>query len=135
MLLDWYIEFWEVNCKVYCWGLEFIKLGVCCSDIVNELNELYFEYDLLKYCMFGYGYFFGVFFYYYGCEVGLEICEDIEMVLYLNMVVFMELMIIVFEREFGVGGYREYDILVVKEIDSENIIKFLYGLEYNIIKN
>ena len=35
----------------------------------------------------------------------------------------------------GAGGYREHDILVVKENGVENISKFPFGPEKNIIKN
>lgn len=132
---DRHIELWEVNCKVHRRGLELIKPGARCSDIANELNELYLEHDLLKYRTFGYGHSFGVLSHYYGREAGLEIREDIETVLHPNMVVSMEPMITVPEREPGAGGYREHDILVVKETDSENITKFPYGPEHNIIKN
>jgi creatinase len=34
----------------------------------------------------------------------------------------------------GAGGYREHDILVVTETGNENITKFPYGPEHNIIK-
>ena len=34
----------------------------------------------------------------------------------------------------GAGGYREHDILIVNEQGSENITKFPYGPEKNIIK-
>lgn len=132
---DRHIELWEVNCKVHRRGLELIKPGARCSDIANELNELYLEHDLLKYRTFGYGHSFGVLSHYYGREAGLEIREDIETVLHPKMVVSMEPMITVPEREPGAGGYREHDILVVKETDSENITKFPYGPEHNIIKN
>ena len=35
----------------------------------------------------------------------------------------------------GAGGYREHDILVINEKGAENITKFPYGPEKNIIKN
>lgn len=41
------MEFWEINNKVYCRGLELVKLGMCCGDVVWELNEIYMEYDIL----------------------------------------------------------------------------------------
>ena len=47
----------------------------------------------------------------------------------------MEPMITVHEGQSGAGGYREHDILVVRDTDSENITKFPYGPECNIIKN
>ncbi|XP_067038234.1 creatinase-like isoform X1 [Acropora muricata] len=132
---DRHMELWEVNCKVHRRGLELIKPGVRCSEIAKELNELYLEHDLLKYRTFGYGHSFGVLCHYYGREAGLEIREDVETVLQPNMVVSMEPMITVPEGEPGAGGYREHDILVVKETDSEDITKFPFGREHNIIKN
>ena len=132
---DRHLELWEINCEVHRRGLELIKPGARCSDIAQELNEMYLEHDLLKYRTFGYGHSFGVLCHYYGREAGLEIREDIETVLEPNMVVSMEPMITVPEGQPGAGGYREHDILVVRDTDSENITKFPYGPEYNIIKN
>jgi len=97
---------------------------------------MYLEHDLLKYRTFCYGHSFGVLCHYYGREAGLEIREDIETVLQPNMpVVSMEPMITVPEGQPGAGGYREHDILVVRHAGSENITKFPYGPEYNVIKN
>ena len=39
------------------------------------------------------------------------------------------------ESKPGAGGYREHDILVINENDAENITKFPFGPEKNIIKN
>jgi creatinase len=50
------------------------------------------------------------------------------------MVVSMEPMIMIPEGTAGAGGYREHDILVVTETGSDNITKFPYGPEHNIIK-
>ena len=46
----------------------------------------------------------------------------------------MEPMIMIPEGEPGAGGYREHDILVVKENSVEDITKFPFGPEHNIIK-
>ena len=51
------------------------------------------------------------------------------------MVVSMEPMIFIPEGEPGAGGYREHDMLVVKENNAENITTFPFGPEHNIIKN
>ena len=50
-----------------------------------------------------------------------------------GMVVSMEPMITVADGEPGAGGYREHDILVVGEDGAENITKFGFGPEHNII--
>ena len=34
----------------------------------------------------------------------------------------------------GSGGYREHDILIVGKNGAENITKFPFGPEYNVIK-
>ena len=39
------------------------------------------------------------------------------------------------EGKPGAGGYREHDILVIKDDDAENITRFPFGPENNIIKN
>jgi len=128
-----HLELWEVNCKVHRRGLELIKPGARCCDIALELNEIYKEHDLLQYRTFGYGHSFGVLSHYYGREAGLELREDIETVLEPNMVVSMEPMIMLPEGLEGAGGYREHDILVITEDGADNITKFPFGPEKNIV--
>ena len=130
---DQNIHLWEVNCKVHDAGRAMIKPGARCCDIANALNEIYAEYDLLKYRTFGYGHSFGVLCHYYGREPGLELREYIDTVLEPNMVVSMEPMIMLPEGLPGAGGYREHDIIVVTEDGNRNITGFPYGPEYNII--
>ena len=38
------------------------------------------------------------------------------------------------EGKPGAGGYREHDILVIKEKGAENISRFPFGPEHNIVK-
>ena len=127
------LKLWEVNVKVHEAGLALVKPGVRCCDIAHELNKIYEEHDLLQYRTFGYGHSFGVLSHYYGREAGLEFREDIETVLEPGMVVSIEPMIMLPEGMPGAGGYREHDILVVGESGAENITKFPYGPEHNII--
>lgn len=129
------MELWEINCQVHRRGLELIKPGARCCDIARELNEIYLEHNLLQYRTFGYGHSFGVLSHYYGREAGLELREDVETVLEPNMVVSMEPHITIPEGEPGAGGYREHDILVIKETEAEDITKFPFGPEHNVIKD
>lgn len=131
---DAHLKLWEINVKVHRRGLELIKPGARCSDIAKELNEIYAAEGVLQHRTFGYGHSFGVLCHYYGREAGLELREDIETVLVPNMVVSMEPMIMLPEGQPGAGGYREHDILVVQEKGAENITKFPFGPEKNIIK-
>ena len=128
------LKAWEANVKVHKRGLELIKPGVKCSDICNELNELFAELGYLQYRTFGYGHSFGVLSHFYGREAGLELREDIDTVLEENMVISMEPMILIPEGNLGAGGYREHDILVIGKNSSENITKFPFGPEHNVIK-
>ena len=128
------LKAWEANVKVHKRGLELIKPGVKCSDICYELNELYSELGYLQYRTFGYGHSFGILSHFYGREAGLELREDIDTVLEENMVISMEPMILIPEGKPGAGGYREHDILVIGKSGVENITKFPFGPEYNIIK-
>jgi creatinase len=128
------IVLWQINCQVHRRGLELIRPGVRCCDIATELNEIYLEHDLLQYRTFGYGHSFGTLCHYYGREAGLELREDVETVLAPNMVVSMEPMIMLPQGLDGAGGYREHDILVLNEDGAENITKFPFGPEHNIIK-
>ncbi|GCE36995.1 Creatinase [Rhodococcus wratislaviensis] len=128
-----HLRLWEVNVKVHRRGLELIKPGAICKDIAAELNEIYEAEGLLPNRTFGYGHSFGVLSHYYGREAGLELREDIDTVLEPGMVVSMEPMIMVPEGMPGAGGYREHDILVVGEDDAENITRFPFGPEHNIL--
>ncbi len=130
---DRHLEIWEANVEVHRRGLELIKPGVKCCDIAAELNEIFIKHDLLQYRTFGYGHSFGTLSHYYGREAGLELREDIETVLEPNMVVSIEPMVMLPESMPGAGGYREHDILVVNEDGAENITKFPFGPEHNII--
>ena len=131
---DRHLELWNINCDVHRRGLELIVPGARCCDIAAELNEIYLEHDLLQYRSFGYGHSFGVLCHYYGREAGLELREDIETVLAPNMVVSMEPMIMLPETMPGAGGYREHDIVVVTEDGADNITKFPFGPEHNIVR-
>ena len=114
-------------------GLSLIKPGVTCASICAEINELLASHDLLQYRSFGYGHSFGVLSHYYGREAGLELREDIQTVLKPGHVVSMEPMLTIPDTMDGAGGYREHDILIISEDSVENITKFPYGPECNII--
>jgi len=129
------LKAWEANVKVHKRGLELIKPGVKCSEICKELNDLFTELGYIQYRTFGYGHSFGMLSHFYGREAGLELREDIETVLEKNMVISMEPMIMIPEGKPGAGGYREHDIIVINEDSTENITKFPFGPEKNIIKN
>ena len=128
------LKAWEANIKVHKRGIELIKPGVKCSEITLELNELFAELGYLEYRTFGYGHSFGVLSHYYGREGKLELREDVETVLESNMVISMEPMILIPEGKPGAGGYREHDILIIKENSTEDITKFPFGPKNNVIK-
>ena len=128
------LKAWEANVKVHKRGIELIKPGVKCSEITAELNGLFSELGYLEYRTFGYGHSFGVLSHYYGREGKLELREDVETILAPNMVVSMEPMILIPAEKPGAGGYREHDILVINENSSEDISKFPFGPEHNVIK-
>ncbi len=128
-----HLALWEINCAVHRRGLELIRPGVRCCDIAAELNEIYRGHGLLDYRTFGYGHSFGVLCHYYGREAGLELREDVLTVLEPGMVVSMEPMIMIPEGEPGAGGYREHDILIVTETGAEDVTRFPFGPEHNII--
>jgi creatinase len=129
------LKAWEANVKVHKRGIELIKPGVKCSEICNELNDLFAQLGYLHYRTFGYGHSFGVLSHFYGREGGLELREDIDTVLEENMVISMEPMIMIPEGKPGAGGYREHDILIIGKNSAENITKFPFGPEHNIIRN
>ncbi|MAJ23050.1 MAG: creatininase [Candidatus Pelagibacter sp.] len=129
------LKAWEANTKVHKRGLELIKPGIKCSEICHELNDLFAQLGYLHYRTFGYGHSFGVLSHFYGRESGLELREDVDTILEPNMIVSMEPMIMIPEGTPGSGGYREHDILVINEEGAENITKFPFGPEHNIIKS
>ena len=128
------LKAWEANVKVHKRGLELIKPGIKCFEICEELNDLYAQLGYLQFRTFGYGHSFGMLSHFYGREAGLELREDIDTVLEKNMVISMERMIMIREGIPGAGGYREHDILVIGKDKIENITKFPFGPEHNIIK-
>jgi creatinase len=130
---DEHLRLWQINCEVHRRGLDLIGPGMRCSAIANELNEIYREHDLLQYRTFGYGHSFGTLSHYYGREAGLELREDIDTILAAGMVVSIEPMIMLPESQAGSGGYREHDILIVTEDGAENITRFPFGPENNIV--
>ena len=127
------LKIWQANVEAHELGLALIKLGARCSHICAEINAHFAALDLLQYRTFGYGHSFGVLSHYYGREAGLELREDIDTVLEPNMVVSMEPMLTIPEGQPAAGGYREHDILVLTENDSENITGFPYGPDHNVI--
>ncbi len=127
------LKAWEANIKVHERGLQLIKPGAKCSEICEELNDLFDQLGYLKYRTFGYGHSFGVLSHFYGRETGLELREDINTILEPGMVISMEPMIMIPNGTPGAGGYREHDILIINENGNENITKFPYGPKHNII--
>ncbi len=125
---------WEVNCEVHRKGIELIRPGVRCMDIAHELNAIYAEHGLLHRRTFGYGHSFGTLCHYYGREAGLELREDVETVLMPGMVLSMEPMITVPEGLPGAGGYREHDMLIVTGDGAENLTRFPFGPESNLVR-
>ena len=118
--------------------IEAVKAGKTIDKLFIQKglhNDLFAELGYLQYRTFGYGHSFGVLSHFYGRESGLELREDIDKVLEPNMIVSMEPMIMIPEGKPGAGGYREHDILVIKENETENITKFPFGPEHNIVKN
>ena len=132
---DAHLDIWEKNVAVHRRGLELIRPGARCCDIAAELNDMYRQWDLLKYRSFGYGHSFGVLSHYYGREAGVELREDVETELKPGMVVSMEPMVMLPEGLPGAGGYREHDILVITGDGAENITGFPFGPEHNVIAN
>ncbi len=128
------LKAWEANIKVHKRGLELIKPGAKCSEICHELNDLFAQLGYLQYRTFGYGHSFGVLSHFYGRESGLELREDIDTVLKPNMVISMEPMIMLPQEVPGAGGYREHDMLIINDKGAENITKFPFGPEHNIVK-
>ena len=124
---------WDINVAAHEYGLSLLVPGAKCSEVTAKLNTFFEEHQVLQYRTFGYGHSFGVLSHYYGREAGLELREDIDTVLEPGMVISMEPMLTIPEGQPGAGGYREHDILIITEDGNEDITKYPYGPEFNIV--
>ena len=127
------LKIWQANVEAHELGISLIKPGKSCAEICQGVNEFFAEKNLLQYRTFGYGHSFGVLSHYYGREAGLELREDIDTILEPGMVISMEPMLTIPNSMPGAGGYREHDILIVGKDNAENITKFPYGPDHNIV--
>jgi creatinase len=127
------MKIWQANVAAHELGISLIKPGIACSQICAEINRFFAAEGLLDYRSFGYGHSFGILSHYYGREAGLELREDIDTVLAPGMVVSMEPMLWIPHGKAGAGGYREHDILVIGSESAENITKFPYGPDSNVV--
>ncbi|WP_417605179.1 aminopeptidase P family protein [Primorskyibacter flagellatus] len=127
------LRIWEANVAAHEYGMSLLKPGATCAEVTHAINDFFAERDLLQYRSFGYGHSFGVLSHYYGREAGLELREDIDTVLEPGMVISMEPMLTIPEGQPGAGGYREHDILIIKEEGNENITGYPYGPGFNIV--
>lgn len=124
---------WDINVAAHELGISLLVPGAKCSEVTARLNTFFEEHQVLRYRTFGYGHSFGVLSHYYGREAGLELREDIDTVLEPGMVISMEPMLTLPEGQPGAGGYREHDILFITEDGNEDITKYPYGPETNIV--
>jgi creatinase len=124
---------WEINVAAHEYGMSLLQPGASCAEVTQKLNTFFEEHQVLQYRTFGYGHSFGILSHYYGREAGLELREDIDTVLEPGMVISMEPMLTIPEGQPGAGGYREHDILIITEDGNEDITKYPYGPEFNVV--
>jgi creatinase len=110
-----------------------LQPGASCAEVTAKLNTFFEEHQVLQFRTFGYGHSFGILSHFYGREAGLELREDIDTVLEPGMVISMEPMLTIPNGQPGAGGYREHDILFITEDGNEDITKYPYGPEFNIL--
>ncbi len=127
------LRVWEANVAAHEYGMSLLLPGAKCSEITSKINDFLEERQLLQYRTFGYGHSFGVLSHYYGREAGLELREDIDTVLEPGMVITMEPMLTIPEGQPGAGGYREHDILIIGDDGAEDITKYPYGPDFNVV--
>lgn len=127
------LSIWQANIGAHELGISLIRPGTSCADVTAGVNEYFAERDMLQYRSFGYGHSFGVLSHFYGREAGLELREDIDTVLEPGMVISMEPMLTIAQGRPGAGGYREHDIMIVTEDGNENITRYPYGPEFNVV--
>jgi creatinase len=127
------LRIWEANVAAHEYGMSLLKPGVSCAEVTAKINTFFEERQLMQYRTFGYGHSFGVLSHYYGREAGLELREDIDTVLEPGMVISMEPMLTIPEGQPGAGGYREHDILFITQDGNENITKYPFGPDFNVV--
>ena len=127
------LRIWEANVAAHEYGMSLLQPGARCSEVTAKINAFFEERQLLQYRTFGYGHSFGVLSHHYGREAGLELREDIDTVLEPGMVISMEPMLTIADGQPGAGGYREHDILIITETGNEDITKYPYGPEFNVV--
>ncbi len=127
------LNIWQANIAAHEFGMSLLKPGASCADVTQAINAFLEERDLLQYRTFGYGHSFGVLSHYYGREAGLELREDVDTVLTPGMVISMEPMLTIANGQPGAGGYREHDILLITEDGNEDITRYPYGPDFNVI--
>jgi len=127
------LDIWEANIAAHEYGISLLKPNISCAEVTQKINKFFEDLGLLQYRTFGYGHSFGVLSHYYGREAGLELREDIDTILKPGMVISMEPMLTIPNSQPGAGGYREHDILIITENGNENITKYPYGPDFNVI--
>jgi creatinase len=127
------LRIWEANVAAHEYGMSLLKPGASCAEVTAKINDFFAERQMLQYRTFGYGHSFGVLSHYYGREAGLELREDIDTVLEPGMVISMEPMLTIPNGQPGAGGYREHNILVITKDGNEDITKYPYGPEFNVV--
>ena len=127
------LDIWEANIAAHEYGISLLKPNISCAEVTQKINKFFEDRGLLQYRTFGYGHSFGVLSHYYGREAGLELREDIDTILKPGMVISMEPMLTIPNSQAGAGGYREHDILIITENGNENITKYPYGPDFNVI--
>ena len=128
------LDIWEANIAAHEYGISLLKPNISCAEVTQKINKFFEDRGLLQYRTFGYGHSFGVLSHYYGREAGLELREDIDTILKPGMVISMEPMLTIPNSQPGAGGYREHDILIIIENGNENITKYPYGPDFNVIE-
>ena len=127
------MQIWQHNIAAHEYGMSLLKPGASCAETTHKINDFLADRDMLQYRTFGYGHSFGVLSHYYGREAGLELREDIDTVLEPGMVISMEPMLTIPEGQPGAGGYREHDILFITETGNEDITKYPFGPDFNVV--
>ena len=127
------LDIWKANIAAHEYGISLLKPNISCAEVTQKINKFFEDRGLLQYRTFGYGHSFGVLSHYYGREAGLELREDIDTILKPGMVISMEPMLTIPNSQPGAGGYREHDILIITENGNENITKYPYGPDFNVI--
>ena len=110
------LTLWRTNAAIHAKGLSMIRPGAASAEIGAALNEMYRAAGLVRRRSAR------VLSHHDGSDLGPELLP--------GMVLALEPMVMIPERQPGAGGYREQDMILVTETGAEVLSRFPFGPDH-----